>query len=372
MRLTGSTQRDRVPPAAGRRPQGPPARHRTARALLGWEPRVDTDEGPAAHRRLVPGEAPLVRVLVTGGAGFVGSHVVDRLLADEHAVDVVDNLTTGRRERVQPAARLHVCDLRDARLDAVFAAARPEVVVHVAAQAAVPARSPTRSSTRASTCWGRSRCSRRCRRAGRPARPLHLQRGRRVRRHRRPADPGRPSPRDPPRHTGCRRSPPSDYLECWAGLTGGRGADAAPGQHLRPAPGPRGRSRRRSRSSRRDSCVGEPVHRERRRGRRRATTSSSGTSPTRSRAGSTSADATGVANVGTGAETTVNELLSSPGAPRRRRIAPPSTPRPKPGEQRRSVLDASRAKALLGWSARTSLDEGLTQTVLWFRKELRA
>jgi len=44
----------------------------------------------------------------------------------------------------------------------------------------------------------------------------------------------------------------------------------------------------------------------------------------------------------------------------------------KPGEQRRSVLDATRAKSLLGWSATTPLDEGLTQTVAWFRKELNA
>jgi UDP-glucose 4-epimerase len=41
----------------------------------------------------------------------------------------------------------------------------------------------------------------------------------------------------------------------------------------------------------------------------------------------------------------------------------------KPGEQRRSLLDAARAKALLGWHAVTSLDEGLAQTVAWFRKE---
>ena len=78
-----------------------------------------------------------MNVLVTGGAGFVGSHVVDRLLAASHTVHVLDNLATGRRERVPAAARLHVCDLRDARLDTVITAARPAVVVHVAAQAAV-------------------------------------------------------------------------------------------------------------------------------------------------------------------------------------------------------------------------------------------
>ena len=78
-----------------------------------------------------------MKVLVTGGAGFIGSHVVDRLLAAGHAVDVVDNLATGRRERVPSSVRLHLCDLRDRRLDAVLAAAEPAVVVHIAAQAAV-------------------------------------------------------------------------------------------------------------------------------------------------------------------------------------------------------------------------------------------
>ena len=79
-----------------------------------------------------------MRILVTGGAGFIGSHVADRLLADGHTVDVVDNLSTGRRERVNAAARLFVCDLRSARLDGAFGAARPEAIVHLAAQAAVP------------------------------------------------------------------------------------------------------------------------------------------------------------------------------------------------------------------------------------------
>jgi UDP-glucose 4-epimerase len=78
-----------------------------------------------------------VRILVTGGAGFIGSHVVHRLIGEGHSVAVMDNLSTGRRDHVPPAATLHVCDIRSARLDGVFAKARAEAVVHVAAQVAV-------------------------------------------------------------------------------------------------------------------------------------------------------------------------------------------------------------------------------------------
>ncbi|MGH7277871.1 MAG: NAD-dependent epimerase/dehydratase family protein, partial [Candidatus Rokuibacteriota bacterium] len=78
-----------------------------------------------------------MNVLVTGGAGFIGSHVVDRLLAEGHAVAIVDNLSAGRPEQVNPAARLVVCDIRSPRLDGILAAVAPAAVVHVAAQAAV-------------------------------------------------------------------------------------------------------------------------------------------------------------------------------------------------------------------------------------------
>jgi UDP-glucose 4-epimerase len=81
-----------------------------------------------------------MKVLVTGGAGFIGSHVVDRLLEAGHDVAVVDNLATGKRGNVDPAARFHEADIRDPEaLDRVFAAERPDVVSHQAAQASVGA-----------------------------------------------------------------------------------------------------------------------------------------------------------------------------------------------------------------------------------------
>lgn len=79
-----------------------------------------------------------MRVLVTGGAGFIGSHIVDRLLASGHEVSVLDDLSSGKRENVAAGAKLYVCDLRDREgVSRVLAEARPEAVTHQAAQASV-------------------------------------------------------------------------------------------------------------------------------------------------------------------------------------------------------------------------------------------
>lgn len=79
-----------------------------------------------------------MRVLVTGGAGFIGSHIVERLLAAGDEVAVLDNLSTGRRENVPDAARFYQVDVRD-RDGTLRALAdfRPEAVSHQAAQASV-------------------------------------------------------------------------------------------------------------------------------------------------------------------------------------------------------------------------------------------
>jgi len=78
-----------------------------------------------------------MRAIVTGGAGFIGSHVVDALLERGDEVHVLDDLSTGRRERVAEGASLHVGDIRTP--DEVFDAVRPDVVLHLAAHVDVPA-----------------------------------------------------------------------------------------------------------------------------------------------------------------------------------------------------------------------------------------
>src|SRR5438067_13292421 len=78
-----------------------------------------------------------MRAIVTGGAGFIGSNLVDTLLARGEEVHVVDNLSTGARENVASGAALHELDIRDETLAELVEAVRPEVVFHLAAQADV-------------------------------------------------------------------------------------------------------------------------------------------------------------------------------------------------------------------------------------------
>jgi UDP-glucose 4-epimerase len=75
-----------------------------------------------------------LRVVVTGGAGFIGSHVVDAYLSRGHEVWVVDNLSSGRRENLAPEARLLVADVASEEVRDLFREVRPDIVNHHAAQ----------------------------------------------------------------------------------------------------------------------------------------------------------------------------------------------------------------------------------------------
>lgn len=75
-----------------------------------------------------------MKFLVTGGAGFIGSHVVDLFLAQGYEVVVVDDLSTGRRSNLNPAATFYDLDIRNPQIAQVFEKERPDFISHHAAQ----------------------------------------------------------------------------------------------------------------------------------------------------------------------------------------------------------------------------------------------
>lgn len=80
-----------------------------------------------------------MRCLVTGGAGFIGSHIVDKLVELGHEVAVLDNLRSGKRENINPQAKFFEVDIVDkAGLEKAFLEFKPEVIFHLAAQNEVP------------------------------------------------------------------------------------------------------------------------------------------------------------------------------------------------------------------------------------------
>jgi UDP-glucose 4-epimerase len=75
-----------------------------------------------------------MKVLVTGGAGFIGSQVVDRLLQEGHEVVVVDNLVTGKRMHVPKTVQFYKLDIENPKLERIFRNERPSIIFHLAAQ----------------------------------------------------------------------------------------------------------------------------------------------------------------------------------------------------------------------------------------------
>ncbi len=75
-----------------------------------------------------------MRILVSGGAGFIGGHVVDAYVRAGHQVAVIDDLSSGHKENLNPKARFYQVDIRDAAAGEVFERERPEVLSHHAAQ----------------------------------------------------------------------------------------------------------------------------------------------------------------------------------------------------------------------------------------------
>jgi UDP-glucose 4-epimerase len=78
-----------------------------------------------------------MKVLITGGAGFIGSNIADRLIEIGHSVAIVDNLATGKKENTNSKATFYEYDVREKDLISVFKMIMPDIVIHNAAQLSV-------------------------------------------------------------------------------------------------------------------------------------------------------------------------------------------------------------------------------------------
>ena len=300
-----------------------------------------------------------LNILVSGGAGFIGSHVVDALVDAGHRVVVVDNLATGRRENVHPRATLHVVDIRDPELGKVVDAVRPAVVVHAAAQISV-SRSMADPMTDASVnVVGTIALLEHCRRAA-VRRVVYISTGGAAYGDTDVIPTPESHPARPASPYGISKVSGERYVELWRSLNDRESVILRLANVYGPRQSPEGEAgvvaifTERARDG--QTCivngngnqtrdfvfvgdVARAVHRA-----------------------VEQPDLEGTFNIGTGQETSVNQIVAGLRAVMGNALKV-AYGAAKPGEQRRSVLDPRLAQARLGWKASTPLAEGLELTV---------
>jgi UDP-glucose 4-epimerase len=304
-----------------------------------------------------------LKVLVTGGAGFIGSHVVDRLAADGHDVVSLDDLSTGDVEHLQPSARFYQMDLLSPWLDELFRIERPEAVVHQAAQASV------RRSVKDPVFDARVNV------LGTAA-LLQASVHHGVRRFLFASTGGAlygdadviPTPEDyptlPVSPYGASKLAAEVYLRTFHALHGLSYAALRYANVYGPRQDPRGEA----------GVVA--IFAQRLLSGQRARINGDGKQTrdfvyvgdvAEANARALTSDAVGSFNVGTGIETDISTIFQL-----LRRLTGSNQPEEQgpalPGEQRRSVVDARKIEKVLGWKPKTGLEAGLDATVRYFRE----
>ena len=301
-------------------------------------------------------------VLVTGGAGFIGSHLVDRLVADGRKVTVVDNLSSGLEANVNRAAAFDRVDIRSPELRGAVARARPDTVFHVAAQisVSVSAREPVLDAD--VNVMGSLNLMEAARAAG-ARKVVFVSTGGAMygEPERLPADetlPARPfSP------YGASKLAFENYLPVFKGLHGIGYAVVRPANVYGPRQDPHGEAGVVAIFTR-AMLEGRPCK-----------VFGTGTDErdyifvedvvdllVRAADGS----GTGPYNAGTGSGTSVNDLFERLARLTGYRKGAEHAPS-RPGDLRKISLDSGRAHRELGWRPRVAFDEGLRRTVEWFK-----
>jgi UDP-glucose 4-epimerase len=297
-----------------------------------------------------------MRAIVTGGAGFIGSHVVEALLARGDEVHVLDDLSKGTRERVASGATLHVADIRDP--DATFDAVHPEAVFHLAAQADVRTSVERPDYDADVNVLGTARILEAARRHD--AKIVFSSTGGAIY-----GECDGPAPETAPRQPlapyGTSKLCGEEYLATWNRLYGTHHISLRFGNVYGPRQEPHGEA----------GVVSIFMGLLRDGGTPKIYGDGSQTRDyvfvrdvVQAMLAAHAYDAGGVYNIGTGAETSVLELYDAiqraSGIERAAEHAPARL-----GELQRSVLDASLAERELGWRAAVDLPAGLAQTWDW-------
>jgi UDP-glucose 4-epimerase len=301
-----------------------------------------------------------VRAVVTGGAGFIGSTLVDALLRRDDEVHVVDDLSSGSREQVAETATLHVRDIGEPLAD-VFEEARPDVVFHLAAQIDVRASVADPAADLRSNVLGTLHVLEAARPHG--AQVIFASTGGAMY-----GDGETPAREDavrlPLSPYGTSKLAAEEYLATWNRLYGGRHVSLRLGNVYGPRQDPHGEA----------GVVA--IFLSRIRDGAPATIFGDGLQTrdyvfvgdvVRAFVGAVGANG-GVFNVGTGEETSVVELWeackAAAGA-----SAEVVHAEPRLGEIQRSCLDPRRAETTLLWRAEVPLSAGLRETWEWIREE---
>jgi UDP-glucose 4-epimerase len=304
-----------------------------------------------------------LKVLVTGGAGFIGSNVADRLLADGHEVVILDDLYTGHVEHLPAGARFYQMDVHSPWLDEFFKIERPEAVVHHAAQASVRRSVEDPVFDASVNVLGTAALLQASVRHG-VRRFLFASTGGAIYGDTDVVPTPEDAPALPVSPYGAAKLAAEVYLRTFHALHGLSYAALRYANVYGPRQDPHGEagvvaifSQRLLRGEKaringdgkqtRDFVyVGDVAE-----ANARALTS----------------DAVGAFNVGTGIETDVNRIFAL-----LKRLTGSDQPEehgpPLAGEQRRSVIDPRKIEKVMGWRAQTSLEAGLRATVQYFRE----
>ena len=299
-----------------------------------------------------------MRAVVTGGAGFIGSHVVDALVARGDEVHVLDNLSRGKRENLPAGAELHEGDIRQ-DTDDVFAEARPDVCFHLAAQIDVRLSVERPDVDADVNVVGTLRVLQAAREHG--TKIVFSSTGGAIYGEcDAPADEGHP--RSPLAPYGVSKLAAEEYIAAYNRLYGAGHVSLRYGNVYGPRQDPHGEAGVVAifMSALRDGKTARIY------GNGEQTRDYVYVGDVVTATVAAAQHDGGVFNVGTGVETAVVDLYE-----RIEDVAgierAPEHAEPRAGELQRSVLDPSRAERELGWQAEHSLERGLAATWAWIR-----